>query len=232
MLDKENSTTEAEQLTDAYHKARRLLALFSGILISWEYVGISLGDATSKVASATLPIANTPINIRNPEVFPVVILTLVLYFAFRLAVEWNQCDKRRTALFASQVDLIASYLLSGGAILLYVLQQTFPFRLADFLTPLNTVAVVGGIGTTIGSILFLMSFSMFENNRIIFVYFSSLLFSIAITTILFFILPTERTLSISFFIGSVMTITVTSFFAFFYNRAMRMEPRQQIFKEE
>ncbi len=29
---------------DAYHKARRQFALYSGVLLAWEYVGISIGQ--------------------------------------------------------------------------------------------------------------------------------------------------------------------------------------------
>lgn len=119
-------------LSDAYHKARRSLALFSGILIAWEYVGISVGDPEAG-ATGTLP-GDVTVAIRNPEVVPVVIVLLVLFFAARLTIEWWQCDPHRRELLASRVDLFLTFGLAGFSVLIFLLQQVFSYRLADFLT--------------------------------------------------------------------------------------------------
>ena len=109
MPDEVKSVKEVKPLSDTYHKARRMLALFSGILIAWEYAGIKIG--TSKI-----PISETPVTFNNSEVFPVIILMLVFYFTFRVAVEWNQCDEERKDIFAAQADLFVSYLIAGVAL--------------------------------------------------------------------------------------------------------------------
>ena len=86
MADHDQSTPV---MTDAYHKARRQFALFSAILLAWEYVGIELGN------EATLPVVDPPVTILNSEVIPLVILALVLYFGARLTIEWFQSDPLR-----------------------------------------------------------------------------------------------------------------------------------------
>lgn len=123
------------EMPSAYHKARRQLSLFSAILIFWEYVGIRVGDKAAEPVTAKLPVADTKIRFENPEVIPLVISVIVIYFTFRLTIEWLQIMPRRRRQAASRIDLIVSYSLAVAALLLYVFQKVFSFRLADVLTP-------------------------------------------------------------------------------------------------
>ena len=125
----------APQMTEAYHKARRLLALFSGILIAWEYVGLRIGEQTGGPVTTKLPITETVVTIKNAEVIPVVVVILTIYFGFRLAIEWLQCDAQARTTLASKTDLQVAYFLASAAVLLFVLQRTTELRLADLLTP-------------------------------------------------------------------------------------------------
>ena len=54
------------RLTDAYHKAKRNLAIASRIFLAWEYVGIRVGDDQPTKASAELPMAKKPVTLINP----------------------------------------------------------------------------------------------------------------------------------------------------------------------
>jgi hypothetical protein len=132
-------------MTEAYHKARRLLALFSGILIAWEYVGLRIGEQTGGPVTAKLPITETVVTIQNAEVIPVVVMILTIYFGFRLAIEWFQCDAQARTTLASKTDLRIAYFLASAAVLLIVLQRTTDLRLADFLTPAVAAGLIIGI---------------------------------------------------------------------------------------
>jgi len=122
-----------EPLSDAYHKARRNLALFSGLLIAWEYVGFSVGD-DGRGATAMVP-GGVALKLKHPEVIPVVVLVLILYFAVRLAIEWYQCDKNRRRKRAAHWDVGLTYFFAGTAVSIFVLQQTIGFQVAAVLTP-------------------------------------------------------------------------------------------------
>ena len=54
-------SVEVLHLTDAWHKARKQYALFSGLLIGWELVGVQLAEKPLETLNVTL---------RTPEVAP------------------------------------------------------------------------------------------------------------------------------------------------------------------
>lgn len=121
-------------MPESFNKARRNLALFSGLLIAWEYIGFGFQSKDGSAVTGKL-FGDIEVTIRNPEVLPVVIVVLVLYFAFRLSIEWNQCPPGRKALPASNIDLYVSYTIAMMAIVLFAMQQAFGFRVAGLLTP-------------------------------------------------------------------------------------------------
>ena len=72
-------------MSDAYHRARRQLALFSAILIFWEFVGLSVGaPATGNgpvpPSEMELPVTGTKLTIQSPQAIPLVIAAIVCYF--------------------------------------------------------------------------------------------------------------------------------------------------------
>ena len=87
----------APHLTDGYHKARRSLALTSGVFIVWEILGIEIGG------QAKIPGADIPVILKNPRIVPTLIFVLVLYFAARTMIEWYQCDPNRRRHPASRI---------------------------------------------------------------------------------------------------------------------------------
>ena len=122
-------------MTNSYQNARKLLILFSAILIAWEYVGIEIGS------SVKLPPVGTDINIHNPEIVPSLIFIMVLYFAFRYTVEWWLIPLNERLLVPLVVDRIVTYLVGLASIVVYVFQRTSEFRLAEHLSPEAVMAV-------------------------------------------------------------------------------------------
>ena len=204
-------------MTEGYHKARRQLVLFSGILVAWEYVGISIGDGSS--VTATVPVGETPVTIRNPEVLPVVILTLILYFAYRLGVEWYQSDKKRRGLLVSRLDLAISGLMAGGAILLFIFQQTSAFRLADALTPLTFAGAVAGVvwvvaGSRVAAWIIMPQrllepeypYSISRRNKFIYTYLVGLAVAVVVALVTYLFGPSASPLAPIQFLTSVLTV--------------------------
>ncbi len=216
---------ETKPLSDTYHKARRMLAFLSGLLIAWEYAGIKIG-------ASKIPFAETHVTFENAEVFPVIILMLVFYFTFRVAVEWNQCNEERKDKFAAQVDLYVAYMIAGIALIIYVLHQMSSLRLADILTPFNAVSFIAGSGVAFG--FYLLYFSIWyswkkyrhgesptSEERFIktlrersFTCLCACMSSLAISAILY-LYPALRTLSLGFGAGSVISSILLCIIALF-----------------
>ena len=131
---------EPGPLSETYHKARRNLALFSGALIAWEYVGIRFGQ------EGRLSILGADVRIQHQQVIPVVIVALVLYYAFRLAIEWMQCDANRRALAVAKIDLYVAYALGVVGVAVFSLQRISPFQLAEALTAITIAWLGAGVG--------------------------------------------------------------------------------------
>ena len=111
-----------DAMTDAYHKARRGYGLFSGLLIAWELIGIQVNAS---------PFSDFNVTLKSPEAAPYILITLVGYYAFRLTVEWYQCDSSRRVLKVSRIDFFIAHSLGLVAVGLYAVQRGFGLRLAD-----------------------------------------------------------------------------------------------------
>jgi lipid-A-disaccharide synthase-like uncharacterized protein len=88
------------------------------------------------------PFENIKVTILNPEALPVILFLLVLYFAFRVTVEWFQCNSYRRSFLASLVDFWAAHILGIAATLIYSIQQAARFRIADFFINLPLVGLI------------------------------------------------------------------------------------------
>lgn len=127
-------------LADEYHKARRQLMLWSGILFAWELVGVDLG----KAAQADGTIGAVVNAIKSPQAVPWVILILVAYFVFRLSVEWLQSSHSRRTLRVARVDFGSCLAVAVIAYALYFGQRIAQVQFADyFLTPTGIAATMG-----------------------------------------------------------------------------------------
>ena len=60
-----------------------------------------------------------------------VLVALVLYFAFRMTIEWYQADEKRRDLLSSRLDLAVAHTLGLTAILLFTVQSMLTVQLVD-----------------------------------------------------------------------------------------------------
>lgn len=109
------SKREPRALSNEYHKARKQLMLWSAILFIWELVGIDLEKAKEAGGNAGAIIGA----LKSPQAVPWALLILVLYFSFKLRVEWRQCNMARRAVFEAKQDYYSAFLVAFGACALY-----------------------------------------------------------------------------------------------------------------
>ncbi len=110
------------ELGASYDKARRAYGSVSALLLAWELVGIELQPT---------PIENLKITLKSPQAAPYVLLVLVLYFAFRLSVEWCQAVPQRRQMRPSKVDFVIAHLIGTCAIGLFSVQRLLEIQIAD-----------------------------------------------------------------------------------------------------
>lgn len=120
MADKPATTSVSSPppLFDQYHNARNRYAFFSALLLAWNFLGVQI-DIKSLFA-------NVSISFPTPEKVPILLTGLVLYYAYRICIEWNQCDGTRRSYTSSQVDFAITHLIGFAALSTYALQQTVP----------------------------------------------------------------------------------------------------------
>jgi DNA-binding CsgD family transcriptional regulator len=112
------SVSSPPPLSDQYHNARNRYALFSALLLAWNFLGVQI-DIKSLFA-------NVSVSLPTPEKVPILLTGLVLYYAYRICIEWNQCDGTRRSYTSSQVDFAITHSIGFASILTYGVQQTVP----------------------------------------------------------------------------------------------------------
>lgn len=120
---------EPQVLSSEYHKARKQLMLWAGILFVWELVGIDIEVA--KKAGGNVGAIMTAI--RSPQAIPWVLLILVGYFLFKTTIEWYQCSVARRRLRVSKIDFFSAWIVSLLAYSLYIGQAISHIQFADLL---------------------------------------------------------------------------------------------------
>lgn len=120
-----DTSIERPHLTESWHKARRSYGLFSGLLLAWELVGISIDEA---------PLDNVKIRLTNPQAAPLVLIALVLYFALRSIIEWYQCDSQRRRSLPARLDWLLSHMLALAATGTFAIQRASTINVGGLLT--------------------------------------------------------------------------------------------------
>lgn len=118
---------DPQALTSEYHKARKQLMLWAGILFIWELVGIDLEKAKEAGGNAGAIITA----IKSPQAVPWVLLILVAYFLFKTSIEWYQCSGPRRALRVSRIDFGSAWIVTVLACALYAYQAISRIQFAD-----------------------------------------------------------------------------------------------------
>lgn len=110
------SVSSPPPLSDHYHNARNKYARFSALLLAWGFLGIQI-DIRSLFATVS-------VSLPTPEKVPILLTGLVLYYAYRICIEWNQCDGTRRSYRSSQVDFAITHLIGFASVVTYDIQQT------------------------------------------------------------------------------------------------------------
>ena len=143
---------DPQALSSEYHKARKQLMLWSGILFIWALVGIDLEKAKEAGGNAGAIITA----IKSPQAIPWVLVVLVAYFVFKVGVEWSQCETRRRGTLASRIDVGSAWLVAFLACALYSYQAISRIQIADVIQTSDKVksSMLGvAVGVTLGMAL-------------------------------------------------------------------------------
>jgi len=100
--------------TEQYHKSRNALLIVSGILLAWELVGIKIEGAES---------SGVRITIQETDAIPYLLFILIIFFSFRVIVEWHQSDKERRLLKQSKIDLYVTMIIPIFAGIVHTIQK-------------------------------------------------------------------------------------------------------------
>lgn len=132
-LQEHQAALNPPQLTEQYFKTRKSLALFSGLLFAWEFIGIEIPSK---------PFENLNVKIKSPQAAPYVLLILVVYFTIRLLIEWYQSSYMRRELRTSKIDLSLSLAIPIVAIVTFTIQRILDIQVADKITHLGNYAYI------------------------------------------------------------------------------------------
>jgi hypothetical protein len=135
----DTEASEIPALGEGYSHARKAYGLTSALLMAWELIGIELQAS---------PMENLKLTLKSPQAAPYVLIVLIIYFGFRVTIEWHQNDIRRRSLRASRIDFAAAHTIAAAALLLYGFQTLSKIQIANtfargLITFLISVATIG-----------------------------------------------------------------------------------------
>jgi hypothetical protein len=140
---------DPQALTSEYHKARKQLMLWAGILFVWQFIGIDLAKAEAMGGNIGAIVSA----IKSPQAVPWVLLILVAYFLFKLSIEWRQCSSARRAVREARIDYVSAWGVALIACVLYAGQALSRVQLADFVLRHRRESVIFFMGLVVGSTL-------------------------------------------------------------------------------
>ena len=152
---------DPQALSAEYHKARKQLMLWSGILFIWELIGIDLEKAKEAGGNAGAIITA----IKSPQAIPWVLLILVAYFLFKTTVEWYQCSAPRRALRVSRIDFGSVWITAALAYALYIYQRVRNVQFADAIQTRPAIAPSAAVGLAAGIALLVLILAKRERYR-------------------------------------------------------------------
>jgi hypothetical protein len=94
----------------------------SGLLASWELIGITLQTKEK-----------WGIELKSPAGVPLILFVLVLYSGYKLLIEWTQCDAERRKHLAAKVDYWVAHGIALIAIAISIVQYMTRIQIIDFL---------------------------------------------------------------------------------------------------
>jgi hypothetical protein len=130
-----------ELLTNPYYRAHKAYAFFAGLLLAWAFVGIEIQNP---------PIESVNFTLNSPEAVPYVLAVLIVYFGFRLTIEWFQSPSAARKKLSARIDLFIAHFLGVASILLFVVQLLFEFQIATASSALYAVPLFFGLLSGLG----------------------------------------------------------------------------------
>lgn len=122
--------------------------LTAALLGSWQLLGITI-DTKEKWG----------ISVKSPSAVPVILFVLLVYFGYKVTIEWIQCDSGRKMHPAALLDFRIAHVIAVVAVLIAIIQYVLQRQLFDviashvprwILIVVLTGFVFGGVTTTIG----------------------------------------------------------------------------------
>lgn len=113
---------EIPELTDAYRKAHKSYVLASGLLASWELIGITLQTKEK-----------WGIELKSPTAVPLILFVLVIYSGYKTSIEWWQCNPERKQHPAAKWDYRVAHGIAFIAIVISIVQALLHIQILDVL---------------------------------------------------------------------------------------------------
>ena len=123
-------------LTEAFRKARKQYTLFSGLLIAWELVGLRL-PADGKLSTTI------EVELLSPNAAPFVLIALILYFAFRMELEWRYCSPEEHHQKIARLDYWSTHGIALAAVGLFGVQRLLEVQVAETVAQGSNGVVMG-----------------------------------------------------------------------------------------
>jgi hypothetical protein len=127
-------------LNEHYYKSRNSLLMFSAILLAWELIGINLESYET---------SGTKITIEDGEAIPYVLFILIVYFIYRVTIEWLQSDELRRTLKQSKVDFITTMIIPVLSMAIYSIQRWLDFSIFESPKVKSWIVIIIGILTIV-----------------------------------------------------------------------------------
>lgn len=129
-------TEPPEPFGSSYEKAHRAYGLTAALLLSWELIGIDLGDK---------PLPSIDVRLKSPQAVPWVLVVLLLYFAFKYTIEWFQATPERRGMRAAQIDFAASHSIGALSLVVLMIQLVFQIQIANQTSLPGVKTIVSGL---------------------------------------------------------------------------------------
>ena len=149
-----------QALSSEYHKARKQVMLWAGILLAWALVGVDLAKAEATGGNIGAIITA----IKSPQAIPWVLVILVAYFLFKVTVEWYQCSEARRGIRVARVDFLSAWIVALMAYALYFGQTISRVQFADVVQAVGRDRI---LSTLLGAILVLTAVAFVSRSRVI-----------------------------------------------------------------
>ncbi len=119
-----------------YYKSRNSLLLFSGILLAWELIGVNVESAET---------SGIKVSIKEVDAIPYVLFILIVYFLYRVIIEWYQSPYERRLLKQSRIDLGVTLIIPFSSMATYSIQRWLDLSIFNSIQTNNIILIIASI---------------------------------------------------------------------------------------